>query len=56
MALAAATAPLSADAIAAGFKQGRKVAPRIQATLNALTRMGHLATPDGNRFTLRRAA
>ena len=56
MALAAAIAPRSADAIAAGFKQGRKVAARIQATLNALARMGHLATADGVRFALRRVA
>lgn len=56
LALAAATTALSAEAIAAGFKQGRKVAPRIQSTLNALARMGHLATSDGTRFALRRVA
>ncbi len=56
-ALAAATAPLSAGDIAAGFRQGRKVEPAIRATLAALARMGFIAVHDGGRsFALRRAA
>ncbi len=55
-ALAFATTPLTPDALAASFKQGRKTLPRIQSTLAALARLGHLATIDGRTFTLRRAA
>ena len=56
-ALAAATAPLSAGDIAAGFRQGRKVEPPIRATLAALARMGFIAVHDGGKsFALRRAA
>lgn len=55
--LASATAPLNADAIAATFKQGRKVAKKIQAVLAALANMGHLDSRDGGRtFVLRRVA
>ena len=56
-ALALAGAPLSGAALAAGFRQGRKVLPQIEAVLGALTRMGYAATADaGAKFTLRRAA
>ena len=49
----AATTP---DALAATFRGGRRNLPRIEATLAALTRLGHLSTQDGIRFTLRRTA
>jgi hypothetical protein len=56
-ALASASGPLSADALAAGFKQGRKTAPKVAAVLAALARTGYVATPDrGRTFALRRAA
>jgi hypothetical protein len=55
--LASATSPLDADAIAVTFKQGRKVAKKVQAVLTSLARMGHLDSRDGDRtFVLRRAA
>ena len=53
-ALAAASAPLDAAAIAAGFKQSRKIAPKVSAVLAALARTGYVST-DGARFSLRRA-
>ncbi len=48
-------ADLTSDEIARRYAQGRKVGPRIAATLAALTRLGHVAA-DGDRHTLRRAA
>jgi hypothetical protein len=49
--------PLSAAEIAATFKQGRKVEKRIAFTLQALARLGHLASSDSGRsFSLRRVA
>ncbi len=46
---------LSAEEIAARYKQGRKVAGRIEATLQALARLGHVA-PEPEGYRLRRAA
>lgn len=46
---------LAPAAIARRFAQGKKVEPRIRATLNALARLGHLAI-EGETFRLRRAA
>jgi hypothetical protein len=55
--LASASGPLDADAVSATFKQGRKVAKKVQAVLTSLARMGHLDSRDGGRtFVLRRAA
>jgi hypothetical protein len=55
-ALAAATAPLSASAVAAKFK-GRQIAPKVAAVLAALVRTGFVSTADGGAtFALRRAA
>ncbi len=55
--LASAARPLDASALAAGFKQGRRVAPKIAAVLAALARMGFVASSDGGAtFSLRRAA
>jgi hypothetical protein len=56
-ALASASRPLDALALAAGFKQGRRVASKIAAVLAALARMGFVASADGGAtFSLRRAA
>ncbi len=56
-ALASASAPLNAAAIAASFKQGRRVAPKVGAVLAALARTGFVTTADGGAtFSLRRAA
>jgi len=48
-------ATLSADEIAAGYRQGRRVSPRIEATLEALVRLGYVSAEDGH-YRLRRAA
>jgi SAM-dependent methyltransferase len=56
-ALAAASSPLDADAIARAFKQGRKISHKISAILAALARVGFVTTTDGGgTFRLRRAA
>jgi len=55
--LASAAVPLSIDAIAQRFSQGMRVKRRVELTVLALARLGHLATMDGGEtFTLRRAA
>lgn len=57
MALASATAPMGAEALASGFRQGRRALAQIGAVLASLARMGFIASPDGGRtFTMRRAA
>ena len=57
MALADASAPISAGELAQGFKQGRKAEARVAATLASLARTGFIAVSDGGRrFSLRRAA
>jgi hypothetical protein len=56
-ALASASAAMDAEAIAAGFRQGRRIEPKVTAVLVALTRMGFLSSPDGGKtFLLPRAA
>jgi hypothetical protein len=56
-ALANASAPLDAAALAARFRQGRRAGPKIASVLGALLRMGFVSTSDGGRsFSLRRAA
>lgn len=57
-ALATATMPMTPTALAAIFRQGRRVLPQIEAVLSALTRIGGLVhSQDGGRsFTTRRAA
>jgi hypothetical protein len=56
-ALANASKPLDAGAIAAGFRQGQRIAGKVAAVLAALTRMGVISTGDrGKTFALRRAA
>jgi len=57
--LAHAAGPLGIEAIAQQFSQGkhRDVKRRIELTVLALARLGHLASSDGGEtFTLRRAA
>ena len=56
-ALAAASSPLDAAAVATRFKQGRRIAPKVAAVLAALARMGFIDSADSGRtFILRRAA
>lgn len=56
-ALAVASGPMDAAAIASTFKHGRRVSAKVGAVLNALARMGFVASPDGGRtFQLRRVA
>ena len=51
-ALANAPAPLNAAALAARFRQGRRVAPTNASVLGALLRMGFVATADaGQSYT-----
>ena len=55
--LSRATAPMDANTIALTFKQGRKVAAKITAVLEAGLRYGDLNSTDGGRtYRLRRAA
>jgi hypothetical protein len=54
-ALAKATTPLTIPDLCAGFSQGRKIEKRVTLTVQALARMGHLASPDsGQSYTLQR--
>jgi hypothetical protein len=56
-ALATSTTPVAADALATGFRQGRRALPQIGSVLASLVRMGFVASPDGGRtFVMRRAA
>jgi hypothetical protein len=55
--LAAASGPLDASSLAATFRQGRRIAPKVASILAALSRMGFVTTGDGGTtFLLRRAA
>jgi len=57
LALANAAGPLDAATVAAGFRQGRRIAPKVEAVLAALARVGFVSSVDGGRtFALRRAA
>ena len=55
-ALAATADPIDASAIAARFRQGRRVEPKVAAILASASRIGAVATPDGRVFSLRRIA
>jgi hypothetical protein len=56
-ALAASSRPLDSAAIAAGFRQGRRIEPKVRAVLVALARMGYVGSADGGKsFMLPRAA
>ena len=53
--LAAAPRPLDAIMLCGAFKQGRRIAPKIDATLAALVRAGYVARADGGSgFVLHR--
>ena len=53
--LAAALRPLDAITLSGAFKQGRRIAPKVDATLAALVRAGYVARADGgNGFVLHR--
>jgi len=55
--LASAELPLSVGAVCAYFSQGRQIEKRVQATVLALARLGHLTSTDGGEtFSLRRVA
>jgi hypothetical protein len=55
--LAHAAGPLDAASLAASFRQGRRVEPKVRAVLTALARMGFIDTADSGRsFLLRRAS
>ncbi len=45
--LAAAPRPLDAITLSSAFKQGRRIAPKVDATLAALVRAGYVARADG---------
>ena len=53
-----AAEPLSPAALAARFRQGRRVLPQIEAALSAMLRVGGLVacTDNGRAFMPRRAA
>ena len=54
-ALAAAPRPLDAIMLSNAFKQGRRIAPKVDATLAALVRAGYVARADvGGGFVLHR--
>jgi hypothetical protein len=54
-ALASATAPLSVADIARSFAQGKSVERRVELTVSALARLGHLVSTDtAKTFALRR--
>jgi hypothetical protein len=53
--LASAAQPMSAAAIAARFKQGRRIEPKVLEVLQALSRMSYAGSNDnGVTFTLQR--
>ena len=55
--LAAAAAPMSSEDIARSFAQGKSIERRVELTISALNRLGHLSSGDGGmKFSLRRLA
>jgi hypothetical protein len=55
--LARASTPLSSTAIAATFRQGRRILPQVEAVLAALVWDGWVSQAEGNAgFVLRKAA
>jgi hypothetical protein len=56
-ALASASRPMDAATVAAGFRQGRQIEPKVRAVLMALARTGFVASTDGGKsFSFRRVA
>jgi hypothetical protein len=56
VALAAASSPLDAKAIAAQFKKTKTAEKKIADVLGSLARLGHVTSIDGKSFALRRVA
>ncbi|MBN9445113.1 MAG: class I SAM-dependent DNA methyltransferase [Bosea sp.] len=55
-ALANTRGTVEANAVAAGFRQGKRIEPHVRATLTSLVRMGFASSRDGKSYQLRRAA
>lgn len=55
-ALASTQGEVEASAVAAGFRQGKRIEQHVRATLTSLVRMGFASSRDGQRYQLRRAA
>jgi hypothetical protein len=55
-ALASASGPLDAVAIANGFRKSKNLEKNISDVLASLARLGHIATRDGKHFEVKRAA
>ncbi|MFC5391402.1 class I SAM-dependent DNA methyltransferase, partial [Bosea vestrisii] len=55
-ALASTPGTVEANAVAAGFRQGKRIEPHVRATLTSLVRMGFASSRDGKSYQLRRAA
>lgn len=55
-ALASTQGTVEANAVAAGFRQGKRIEPHVRATLTSLVRMGFASSRDGKSYQLRRAA
>jgi hypothetical protein len=52
-----ATGPLDSASIAALFRQGKRIEPKVEAILSAMVRLGQLVTSDdGRAYRFRRAA
>ncbi|GLK80574.1 class I SAM-dependent DNA methyltransferase [Methylopila turkensis] len=57
LALLEAPGPIDAEGLALRFREGRRAAPRIEATLAALARLGAISAPaEAGGFALRRGA
>src|ERR1700722_6771727 len=55
-ALAAASAPLDANGLAAGVQRTKTTEKKVGEVLAALARLGHVTSEDGKAFALRRVA
>ena len=54
-ALSAADQPRDSAALAASFRQGRRIEPKVRAVLQAVSRLGFIAAADGRqRYAVRR--
>ena len=54
--MAAASGPVTVGDIASGFKSSKNLEKNVGEVLASLARLGHVATKDGTRFEIRRAA
>ncbi len=55
-ALLAASGPRNAAALAATFRQGKRIEKKVAEVLSSLARLGHIVTRDGKTYDFRRAA